>query len=1320
LFIVYGRGTLDAQGFDVLRRSSAQIYAELNLQDNIEIHQPNNPIQLNAAVSLTPTRTFPQIRTTPQKITKNLTIHFGIYKLPEPNGTAILPKSKRTDTTKNQPEYENELSISVSSDTPHNFPINFLAPKNEGVYEIIVSIYTQTQTPLPRSFIKPDLEITQQIVVVTPEPKQQNQTQNNSDYINFDKELIDQNITQKNEWWKPNLRRLPTIPTIPVPAIPTPRLPSFMDRNQAANIAPTNNLRFAINENLFAPFFEQNTNQATNNTEKNNSSTNTNNANIFLHPSQNLDEHSWHAVSLNLHEIGKPHLIEIDYPTSITQKLEIAVIETVDNEHIVSAESCINVTKNISVTPIELQQSNTHRILFWSKTKNPLLLFVNRTKQNCSFSNIRLYKITSDPIPRQYKIIPKRLVAGYLNRPEALLQLASTVEKTEPQPNPNNLETTKFFAQDWQTLYESANRLVDVLNWGGFDGVMLNVASSDAILYRTDSAQIESQRDMLELLHRLFDREILSLIPAINFNMRLQKIDSMIQNNPQLANELTQIDTETPPNNNNNNDTNINVTINNTETKKSRIHYNFLHPIVKETLLNTIREITIRYGTHQSFGGIGIILSHDSHVLLREPLKSLDDWTIREFAKDTGTFIPDTNYTNLRDRIEVRTKFFQNNNAALEAFINWRNIRVKEFYQEIVKTIVAVQSNARLYLAADAIFDDPDVKQFCLPSLPRTDVVLLSQRILGYDPAIICEIPSLTFLRPSRRSPDMQNESAAVYSDFDTTNICTQFARKGISFGTLFFDDSNQLTSVPVSIHNRRRFVKQLAQSDVAMFFDGGNSLLNGEDEMLRDLFATFRQLPPLVFNTFSHSPNQHQPANPTTITTASTTTTPPTPPTTTNEKSTQPITVRYANNGSGLFVYVVNDAPFEVRTDIDFKVKDGVGFYELSGRKKFETGTWRDGRQKISFRVEAYNLMAIYIDDAEAKIENVDILRPEYICGMNGVLSEWVKQLGQQIQIARGGIRWDKLSNAGFDKAIDQSKQNFQKTDLPKNILHESVKQFDSSSYEYSEYNGWQALATTGAAANIDLAVKHEGVASLKLSCVGADKNVCVSSDPFELPATGRLFVSFFVGIRRNAGQNNTTINELKMPLSFQVSVVEINGNNNETNKSINRTINRTFNMESLLKPVTGGAPTNNDANDNIRWFKVVVPFDRLPIVEGVDVVLRFSLSGMMTVWVDDITLYQVAFTPEESNELFKLLAAADVRRSENRVSDLMTLFDSYWVQFLLHNTPTKNINTSPNQTAIANIPPNNINTTPKTAMTPTPEKNTILKRVKSWIKWR
>ncbi|MDR1923945.1 MAG: hypothetical protein LBQ66_06190 [Planctomycetaceae bacterium] len=1448
-----------AQNFDMLRLSSSQLRAEVILRNNFDIYRPDEAVIFDVCGSLAHTRNLPQLwNTTPSKISKNILVHVAVYKIPEPNGQIITPNSKRSDPTKSSPEYESELNFTISSDTPFNLPITFLAPKKDGVYELIVSIYPQNQTPLPRRFAKPEKEISKQFVIASTTPpesittknlqtKNNNQTLTNSTNYNtnhnpqnrqltnetvaqtqnnhtatnntnqlqttkitnnphelLDTELLEPAAAVKSEWWHPTLKRLP--------AIPSPRLTGLIEWNSAAHATVQDTFHFAINKKPLESFFEQNSAPITN-TPKD--VTKNDNNNTILHASELSP--TWFIETLSVRDIGKPHLLEIDYPNGVPQKLEVAVVETLDNEYFVSAESCINVTKNIATNIAQLKQTGhtTHRILFWAKTKSPIVLFVNRTKQNCYYNNIRLYRIKSESIPHQYNSPPKRLVAGYLNRPESLLQFASTVEKTSVTNVTNTANTTnttnaantpneaapKMIACDWQTIYEAATRLVDMTRWNGFDGIMVNVASKSNVMYRSDlyrnADEYEPPRDVLELLHRLFDREMFFLIPSVNFNMRLTKVDVVLQNNPELAEEILSANMFLSDK------TDAGKSDDNSQNTTPR-RYNLFHPVVKNAMLEVIGELAARYGQHPSFGGLGVILSHDSYVILSEPLRSLDDWTIREFTRESGIFVPNANSSNLRERVTAREKFFRENNAAFDAFIKWRNKKVKEFYQDAIKIINNTRPDARLYLAGDAMLDQSDVRQFCLPSLPRSNAVYLSQRMLGYDSDMICEIPAVTFLRPSRSSPEMQNESAAVYSDFDTAYTGSQFIRSGISFGTLFFNDPDESPVVPASFQNRYRFVKQLAQSDVAMFFDGGSSIISGENESLRDLFAVFRQLPPLPFNTFNSSTNlpPNQPdlpaANsqqPNAIISPASSISPKSA-----DRSFQPITVRYVSDASGLFVYLVNDAPFDVRVDMEIRMAEGAGLRELSGRKKIETGIWIDGKAKVSFRLDAYDLFAINVGDATARIENLDVLRPEYICGTGGLLQKTVEELGQRIQIAKSGIKWNKLINAGFDES---DAKNFAKSDLPKNEVPQNIYdqiplidnnfspgKFNAAQYSYGEVRGWRSIsaAKNPAVAVIDSVIKHSGKSSLKLVSVDANRQICVSSEPFELPATGRLFVSFFVGMRESDIErvNNsfkqlnsaTTANTMattttntaatatnltaqssnvpgqksaadavggvdldsavmnsvsRVPLSFRVLLVESRGGNSrefgavDNGKMLMRDFNAVSVLHSLFRQMESFKQT--DAG-GVRWVKVVIPFDRLPLDDCREVMLCFNFGGEAMVWVDDISLYQVAFTPEESNELFKLLSAADVRRIKYRVSDLMMLQDSYWAQFLMHNVPiptqhtdninndnSKNINLA-NRTTTTVTPitrPNTNNTTK-----PKNESQGFMRRIKSWLPWQ
>jgi hypothetical protein len=69
----------------------------------------------------------------------------------------------------------------------------------------------------------------------------------------------------------------------------------------------------------------------------------------------------------------------------------------------------------------------------------------------------------------------------------------------------------------------------------------------------------------------------------------------------------------------------------------------------------------------------------------------------------------------------------------------------------------------------------------------------------------------------------------------------------------------------------------------------------------------------------------------------------------------------------------------------------------------------------------------------------------------------------------------------------------------------------------------------------------------------------------------------------------------------------------------------------------------------------------------------LRFGVDvlGPGTVWLDDVQLFELAFSRAERNELSKIIALADLQLRESRVGDCRTTLDEYWMQFLQKYVP-------------------------------------------------
>jgi hypothetical protein len=160
------------------------------------------------------------------------------------------------------------------------------------------------------------------------------------------------------------------------------------------------------------------------------------------------------------------------------------------------------------------------------------------------------------------------------------------------------------------------------------------------------------------------------------------------------------------------------------------------------------------------------------------------------------------------------------------------------------------------------------------------------------------------------------------------------------------------------------------------------------------------------------------------------------------------------------------------------------------------------------------------------------------------------------------------------------------------------------------------------------------------------------ILSEPFESPAMGRLFVSVYVGIPENITEKPGAL-----PLEVVLSAKQRRG----------EPLFLFYRLEPILLPLLAKTPSNN----GVRWHQVIIPFDRLPTDGLSDFRLGFRLFGPGTVWLDGVTLYQMTFTSNEVKVLQQLVLVANGRCSADRVSDLLTILEGYWAQYLFHHVP-------------------------------------------------
>ncbi len=424
-------------------------------------------------------------------------------------------------------------------------------------------------------------------------------------------------------------------------------------------------------------------------------------------------EPHWEAYPLSINRPAAPHILEVEYPSDVPQTLGISILEP----NAAGAMTSIGLDSGIytieEASPASPKMLR-HRIIFWPRTKTPLVLLSNRRDgSRAVFSKIRVLAGPTK-LPRSFPVgdLPERLLAGYFSRP--LVPENFGAAETLDAASGRSLK-------DWQTFYQGASRLVEYLNYVGYGGQMLTVMADGSTIYPSalveptprydngihfEAAQDPMRKDALELMLRLFDREGLKLIPALQFAAPLPELETRLRIGGEEAVGIQLIGPDGTP----------------YVDKRSPLpgvapHYNPLNPLVQDAMLAVVRELVQRYKEHPSFAGLAIEMSADSFTQLPGELWGLDDATIARFQKETGVELPGAGEARFAQRAQFLADPSQA--KARDAWLNWRGEVLAHFYRQVRNELISARRDATLYLAATNLFDSPDAQRRCAPRCRR-------------------------------------------------------------------------------------------------------------------------------------------------------------------------------------------------------------------------------------------------------------------------------------------------------------------------------------------------------------------------------------------------------------------------------------------------------------------------------------------------------------------------------------------------------------------------------------------------------------------------
>jgi Glycosyl hydrolase-like 10 len=934
---------------------------------------------------------------------------------------------------------------------------------------------------------------------------------------------------------------------------------------------------------------------------------------VRLRPSGPGKPISWEAYTLSVENLGTPHILELDYPDDVSQSLGISLIEP----NAAGAIVPLQLDSGVSIDRTRGRQTDStepemlrHRILFWPKTKSPIVLLTNQSaEESVVHGKIRLLAGPKHFSQAAWLDASKkregRLIAGYMDRPWFAKNFGATQKYDE---------WSRRSLDDWQTFYQGGTRLVEYLDHVGFGGLVFSAYCEGAALYpgkvarsmpRFDrgaffnTGQDPLPKDLLGLLSRLFDRDGLRLIPSVEFASTLDSLESLLRDlSPAERAGIRLIGPD-----------GRSWTENYYSENRLAPYYNPLDPRVQQAMLRVIDELVHRAARgHGSFAGLAIQLAGYGYASLPGPQWGLDDTTIASFESDMKIQLPAGGGP---DRFARRWEVIKRNHFDL--WLTWRAMQMNRFYASVRAIVKKAAPEATVYLTTANLMTGPYWDRQLRPTLrsrPSIDRALLE---VGIDQKFFKQASTPVLVYPNRIGPASWTADSASQWEarrWLTSGDQSDWSGPGGTAAELLyyrtgelrldeFDNKNPYSAsftslrsqiLPSNDRYRQGFAEALARRDATVILQGGHFLPMGQEQAVYKWIDTYRRLPDVPFKTI---PNSVCP------------------------DGTDPVVIRQATVGDRTYFYLVNNSPVKSTVTLKWDMSPGAKVSHLGSNKSITNLTRQNGQVGWKTVVLPYELVAIEVESTRFNWTLAQVEVPKQFLEQLALHS---MELARRTATLRAPPSWDRLSNRSFEKSSDTMA-------IP----------------------GWRCESSHGSQARLEQVKtdggKPPGNQALRLSSDGP--TVTVLSDPFEGPASGRLWMYAWLRVP----------DESRQPTLELILTGKADG--------------QPFSRVAELGRSSDGQPAPKIQN---KWAPYSFSVDDLPIDRLSELQVGFRLIDSGEVWVDDVQLDHLAgFDVTDIKVLSQMFATAHVKQQHKKIGECIRILDGYWSRYLEKNVPLK-----------------------------------------------
>jgi len=782
------------------------------------------------------------------------------------------------------------------------------------------------------------------------------------------------------------------------------------------------------------------------------------------------DEPTWHAYPLATPVGSGPYAVEIELPRGATQRLGVSIIEPdAAGRALAFGRDCaLYSAGRFAPSDGKSPRTEVQRLTFWPRTNSPLLLLSNQSASHAAhYGKIRLVRRLTAPAPVESAApadaeksppMPPRLVAAYVSVP----QLADCLGTAEQLDAPGGLSV-----DGWGVFLAAASRLAQELNAAGFNAAIVSVSADGGSLAplealgaspRFDTGQLSSaapdpvRKDVLEVLLRVFDREGLAFIPAVELSAPSGPLEALRQQSGARSAGVECLNAdgrtwlECYPNAN-----------------AMGPAYNPLSPEVQAVVRQVLEDLVARYGDHRSLTGVALQLAGTGYGVLPGLDWGVDDSTLSRFAADVQFEVPQQGPMDRATRIAI---------SQSRQWHRWRQQQLTQFYAGLAQRLTASRPDRQLVLCTEKLFRGPAAARRLRRGVSGDASLNDAAAELGVDLGALAELAGVALLRPrllgpeeslQRRIADLQVNGGA---EFD------QAVAERPRSGELFYHGAERLRlasfdakspfgadktylslscpQFPQGEASRRPYAEALARRDFTCVVEGAEQLplaLGGEASQLRRLF---RDLPVdhTDFRTERH----------------------------------QPVALRIYRSPGVTTLCLINESPWPVTCDLPLEGDATIAWQQLGvadgaagDGATATTGAWPAGPQTWKVALPPYGVEGRRFESRSLRIGALSAAVDE---GPAAVLAQRIAEIEQRMRNLDVERRYNELSNPDFELTGGDGRAV-----------------------------GWQPRMGAGGAVEVDEATACTGQRSLRLQSVDA-VGVAAQSHQFSIPVTGQLVV--------------------------------------------------------------------------------------------------------------------------------------------------------------------------------------------------------------------